>query len=174
MNSASPGIYSRVTGNLTPKLRKPINQVEKEVANLSFADLVILKDEIMELKKQAMLNKYEETVLQLESFSPSIENNQNNTKIRHECTYSEGDSAPFTIFAEGKRGNVGHLNPLQIGKLFFTNDSFNYNIIKIGRKGRNRVGVDFTTAQTRITLWKKMISLISTYICHYHKSLVGI
>ncbi|KAL3282085.1 hypothetical protein HHI36_005284 [Cryptolaemus montrouzieri] len=72
MNSSSPGMC-----DLTSKSRKTVNQVENENANLSFTDLAVLNIEFMEPKKQAMLNKDEEMLLQLESFSPIIEKYQN-------------------------------------------------------------------------------------------------
>lgn len=75
--------------------------------------------------------------------TPNIEeNSQKQTDNKIKKLYSEHDFGPFEVYIQSKEKNVGNFHILSIAKEIF-NLKLN-DIIKINRKGKNRLGVYFT------------------------------
>lgn len=102
----------------------------------------MLKKEVDNLKKQAILDEDKELELEVDLLSSSLASKKEVNKSKHSFQYEDTDKGPYLVFMESKTGNIGNLNPLTIGKIFFENDNFKYNVIKISRKGRNRIGIE--------------------------------
>ena len=61
-----------------------------------------------------------------------------------EYTYDYKQQGPFIVIVESVDKNLGNIHPAAIGKKFMTHKI--KDLIKINRKGRNRISVEFTTA----------------------------
>lgn len=140
MSIQDPGIFPRIMRSVTPKTAITINNLKDE-NKFSFADLTLLNNEIQILKKQATEEGDHEMLSQIQSLSQNIIATKSANK--QSFTYAVSDKGPYTVFIQSKSSNIGNLDPLSLGKMFFDNDDFNFNIKNIARKGRNRIGVDF-------------------------------
>ncbi|KAK9887600.1 hypothetical protein WA026_023483 [Henosepilachna vigintioctopunctata] len=108
-----------------------------------------LQIEISELYKQANIDQDRELINELNIISQVLSNNKSNsssTDFKNKFTYNNTDQGPYFVYIEGKNGNIGNIHPLKLGKYLFENNKGNLKIKSIKRKGKNRVGVEFETA----------------------------
>lgn len=150
MNNNSPGSSgSRSSFYLTPKANKTIENLHKNT--LSWADLAELGLELTQLREQAKVNKDFEMLNQIESLSQNIETVKNNIKTNENkqktvYEYRLTDLGPYVVYIEGTNGSIGYVHPLKLGKHLYENNNLNLDIRNIKRKGKNRVGIEFTSA----------------------------
>lgn len=57
--------------------------------------------------------------------------------------YEIFDAPPFVVYLESLDKNLGQLRDMQIGKMLFSNKT--EGIKKIGKRGKNKIGIDFST-----------------------------
>lgn len=79
---------------------------------------------------------------QVQSNNRAKNENNNNKKVFQKRFFSEYDLGPFEIYVQHKEKNIGNYNILSIAKEIFNLKS--EEIIKINRKGKNRIGVIFS------------------------------
>lgn len=138
MSNSSPGPGTRVLTKLTPHSQRTLSQESN-----SYADSIILSKELSVLRTQANLNNDVELLNEIMTLENNVKKNSYRKRVTY--LYSADDRGPFTVFIESKNQNIGNLNPLSIGKMFFMDKQFSLKINKISRKGKKRVGVDFST-----------------------------
>lgn len=59
--------------------------------------------------------------------------------------YAQNSRGPYAVYVQSQDNNIGNLHPLKIGRLLFKRE--HKDIQEIKRLGRNRLQINFTTAQ---------------------------
>ncbi|KAL3286875.1 hypothetical protein HHI36_001363 [Cryptolaemus montrouzieri] len=141
MSIDSPGGAPRVDQLLSPQAREIYSQRDSpSPQNFSF-----LLNELEALKNQASIDKDASLINEINLLSQSI-NQQTPVKKPMNFKYKSTDKGPYTVIVESIQKNIGNLNPMNIGKIIYTNNHNNLDIVSINRKGLKRVGIQFSTA----------------------------
>lgn len=73
----------------------------------------------------------------------------------HSIKYGYKDTGPFVVILESINQNIGNLHPIVIGRKFKEHGI--KNVLRIKKKGKNRVAVDFITANEANTILESQI-----------------
>ncbi|KAL3280510.1 hypothetical protein HHI36_024326 [Cryptolaemus montrouzieri] len=141
MSIDRPGGTPRVDQLLSPQAREIYTQRDSP----SPPNFSILINELEALKNQASIDNDASLINEINLLSQSI-NQQPPVKKPMNFKYKSTDKGPYTVIVESIQKNIGNLNPMNIGKIIYTNNYNNLYIVSINRKGLKRVGIQFSTA----------------------------
>lgn len=132
-----PDIYSEFINSLTQDSRFLLNSLH-QISPLQIQKLDILEKEIQGLTQVFVDNN--EILEEIKRINNKI-TMAKNKKLEYAIT----DFGPFIVIVEARKGNVGNIHPLDLGKILFQLQI--KGIKEIQRKGANRISVEFTTSE---------------------------
>ncbi|KAL3287164.1 hypothetical protein HHI36_001643 [Cryptolaemus montrouzieri] len=130
MSIDSPGGAPRVDQLLSPQAREIYTQRDSP----SPPNFSILINGLEALKNQASIDNDASLINAINLLSQSI-NQQPPVKKPMNFKYKSTDKGPYTVIVESIQKNIGNLNPMNIGKIIYTNNYNNLDIVSINRKG---------------------------------------
>lgn len=122
-----------VPASLIPEIQKTVQQgfyVQQEIGGEGRSTPVVISSNVA-----STANKLLESL--------KIKATKIWSSTNHLSQFISTDVMPFTVYIESNDKNIGQLRDMYVGKLLFQNGI--EGVSKIARKGRNRVGVEFSS-----------------------------